>query len=207
MPHHPEGDAGKPELELNWRCVVVTLALGATAVQMGLGRHLYREASLAEHKSMVYWRTAEFHAIELATHMQISAGMGAGDSLTGPPSGRRVFFQTCGTCHTRDISQTAPALIEIYQLHKGHPENIVKWAKAPGRKRSQFEAMPSMAHLGDKALLAVANYMLEQGAPESERKAMEERNTRVKSAQDKAAGKPADVATDVLSKESAPSQR
>ncbi|HEU0122447.1 MAG TPA: cytochrome c [Bryobacteraceae bacterium] len=144
---------------------VIAALLGGTALQMGQGRHFYRESALEEHRSRVRERTVEFGALELATQMSLKAGRGAGESLTGPPSGKTVFLQVCGSCHSRTGMVYAPALTEIYQLHKDHPEDIVKWAKNPGKKRAQYSPMPSMDHLGEEALRAVALYMLEQGAP------------------------------------------
>ncbi len=150
---------------LGSRFWVITLLIGLTALQMGRGRHQYRESALTEHRQLVRARTAEFSALELATQMRLTSGLGAGESLTGPPSGRTVFLQVCGSCHSATSAVYAPALTEIYRLHRDHPENIVKWAKNPGKKRPQYPPMPSMEHLGDDALKAVADYMLLQGAP------------------------------------------
>jgi cytochrome c oxidase subunit 4 len=65
---------------------------------------------------------------------------------------------TCGTCHS-NTTKTAPTLAEIYSTD---PAKIVEWAKSPGRKRKQFEQMPSFVHLGDARLQALAAYMLER---------------------------------------------
>lgn len=155
----------RPDLRLDARFWIIAGVLGLTALQMGRGRHLYREGALEEHKHLVRERTVEFAALETATQMRLSAGLGAGESLTGPPSGKTVFLQVCGSCHSRTGTVYAPPLTEIYKLHKDHPEDIVKWAKNPGKKRAQYSPMPSMEHLGEEALTAVAKYMLEQGAP------------------------------------------
>ncbi|MEQ1883729.1 MAG: cytochrome c [Bryobacteraceae bacterium] len=155
----------RPRLTMGWRYWVITSFFALTALEMGYGRHRYREETLAEHKRLVQERTLDFQGIESGTQMLIAAGLGSGESRTGPPSGRTVFLQVCGSCHSRTRPVYAPALTEIYELHKDHPEDIVKWAKNPGKKRPQFQQMPSMDHLGDEALEAVAKYMLEQGAP------------------------------------------
>ncbi len=155
----------RPTRPLGVRFWVIALLLGITAYQMGRGRHECREGALVEHHQQVRARSAEFAALELATQMRLTSGLGAGESLTGPPSGRTVFLQVCGACHSTTSAVYAPALTEIYRLHHDHPEAIVKWAKNPGKKRPQFPPMPSMEHLGDDALKAVADYMLVQGAP------------------------------------------
>jgi cytochrome c len=132
---------------------------------MGQGRHLYREAALAPHKEAIARKTAEFRAIELATRMRLDAGLGAGDSLSAPPSGKKLFAQTCAACHAPEVPTSAPSLTEIRQLYAGNPQGIVTWTKAPGKKRPQYGPMPSFAHLGDDNLTLIAAYILEKSAP------------------------------------------
>ena len=131
---------------------------------MGQGRHFYREAALAPHKEAIARKTAEFRAIELSTQMRIRAGLGAGEALTAPPSGKKLFAQTCAACHALDKPVNAPSLVDIHALYKDNPAGIVTWAKAPGKKRPQYGQMPPFAQLGDDNLALIAAYMLEQGA-------------------------------------------
>jgi cytochrome c len=131
---------------------------------MGQGRHLYREAALAPHKAAIERKTAEFRSIELGTQMRIRTGMGAGDALTAAPSGKKLFTQTCLACHALEKPTNAPSLVEIHAIYADNPAGIVTWAKAPGKKRPQYGAMPPFAHLGEDNLSLIAAYMLEQGA-------------------------------------------
>ncbi len=73
---------------------------------------------------------------------------------------------TCGTCHS-NTTKTAPTLAEIRRLYSTDPAKIVEWAKTPGRKRKEFEQMPSFVHLGDARLQALASYMLERANAEA----------------------------------------
>jgi cytochrome c oxidase subunit 4 len=73
---------------------------------------------------------------------------------------------TCGTCHS-NTTKTAPTLAEIRGLYSTDPAKIVEWAKSPGRKRKEFEQMPSFVHLGDARLQALASYMLERANSEA----------------------------------------
>ncbi len=137
------------------------LALTLVVLAMGTVRHLYREASLVEHKKLIEDRSATFHSIELATQMRLDAGLSAGEALGGGPTGEKVF-RNCAACHALDRVLAAPSLVEIQSIYADNPSGIVQWAKAPGKKRAEFAPMPSFAHLGDEQLLLVAEYMLEQ---------------------------------------------
>jgi cytochrome c len=145
--------------------IIVVLAL--VVVAMGTGRHLYREGSVAAHKKLIADRSDTFHSIEVATQMRLAAGLGAGDALGGGPTGESVF-RNCAACHALDRVLAAPSLIEIQSIYKDDPDGIVKWAKAPGKKRPEFAPMPSFAHLGDEQLRLVADYMLTASAAANE---------------------------------------
>jgi cytochrome c len=129
---------------------------------MGTGRHLYREVSLAEHKKLVEEASIDFRAIETAARLSIEAGYGAGEAVVVELTGEKVFVN-CAACHAVDRVLAAPSLKEIYAVYADNPKGIVEWAKAPGRKRTEFAPMPSFAHLGDEKLNLVADYILEQG--------------------------------------------
>jgi cytochrome c oxidase subunit IV len=74
-----------------------------------------------------------------------------------------LFEATCGSCHSF-TTKTAPTLAEIHDLYATDSSKVVEWAKAPMRKRMNFEPMPSFAHLGEARLKALAGYMLQQAA-------------------------------------------
>jgi cytochrome c len=142
------------------RYAVIAGCLSLTILGMGAGRHLYREAALSKQRQLIADRTVEFTGIEMATHMRLRAGLGAGESVLGPRSGKTVYDQVCSNCHQLNEAANAPSLVEIHRLYHGNPGGIVTWAKAPGKKRAQYTAMPSMGHLDAEELTRVADYML-----------------------------------------------
>ena len=132
---------------------------------MGSGRHAYREASLADHRQLVSDRTAQFRAVRLAADMRLAVGLGIGDAIAAGPTGESVF-KNCVACHAMNKILAAPPLTEVYALYKDNPDGIIAWAKNPGKKRAEFNPMPSMAHLGDDQLRLVADYILTVAAPD-----------------------------------------
>ena len=139
--------------------LIIVLLLTVVVGIMGTGRHLYRDASLAEHRNLIAGETERFKTILTATEMRIAAGLGAGDAIKTGPTGESVFAN-CAACHALNKVLAAPSLVEVYSIYKDNPEGIVAWAKAPGKKRPQFAPMPSFAHLGDEKLQLVADYIL-----------------------------------------------
>jgi cytochrome c len=104
--------------------------------------------------------------------MRLAAGLGAGDAMGGGPTGESVF-KNCAACHAVDRVLAAPSLREISSIYAGNPEGIVQWAKNPGKKRPEFQPMPSMAHLGEERLELVAEYMLTAGSSSEESEPVE----------------------------------
>lgn len=152
----PTDRPGRPYL-------AVWVMLGVIVLAMATGRHLYRDTSLAGHKNLIEDETARFRSIVVATQMRIDAGLGAGEVVGGPLTGEKIF-RNCAACHAVDRILAAPSLVEINSIYKNDPAGIVRWAKAPGKKRPEFAPMPSFAHLGDDQLQLVAQYMLEKGS-------------------------------------------
>ncbi|MBD3404470.1 cytochrome C [candidate division GN15 bacterium] len=145
----------------------IVAAFTVLVVFMATGRHVYREASIDDHRQLVVDRTDKFQAVELATLMRIEAGLGVGQATATGPTGESVF-KNCAACHAVDKVLAAPSLREVYSIYADNPSGIVDWAKDPGVKRPEFAPMPSFAHLGDEQLELVAEYMLEVGAPEGQ---------------------------------------
>lgn len=131
---------------------------------MAYGRHLYREASLVDHRQAMLVRTADFQRASAAA----AAGLLSKDS---PRSGPEVFQSVCSACHAVNKTLVGPPLTEIATIYAGNPAGIVKWAKAPGRKRSGVTPMPPFASLPADELQAVAEYMLQVGGSGGEKPA------------------------------------
>jgi cytochrome c len=124
---------------------------------MGSGRHVYREAALSEHKSLVKERTARY-AAALADFNRTLATAPPADSQTP-----EALFMNCAACHAPATKLVGPPLVEIARLYSGNPGGIVTWAKAPGKKRPEMPQMPPFAHLSDQSLLKIAEYMIQRG--------------------------------------------
>ena len=80
------------------------------------------------------------------------------------PLGKKLFDANCLACHDPLKALVGPTLYEINEIYSKNIEGIVSWAKKPGRKRSKGIAMPAMAHVPDKDLKLIADYMLAAGS-------------------------------------------
>ncbi len=80
-----------------------------------------------------------------------------------PPDGHRVYEMRCAQCHAAKVTTIGPSLHEIAGIYGTDVDGVVKWAKAPGRKRKDMTQMPSFGHLMEEDLRAVATWMLEEG--------------------------------------------
>ena len=118
-------------------------------------RHFYREQALASHKKIQKEQTEAFIAESAAAIIDksIAKDIPAGDI------GKVAFESTCGGCHAIDKVLVGPSVIEIQKIYAGNRDGIVTWSKNPGKKR-QGMSMPSMAHVPETELGAIADWML-----------------------------------------------
>jgi hypothetical protein len=63
-------------------------------------------------------------------------------------------------CHMKDQGLVGPSMVEIRSLYLDKPEDFVKWAVAPGKKRPGAIEMPSMVHVGEPGLKAIHAYIM-----------------------------------------------
>lgn len=143
----------------------IILLATLTVSCMAYGRHLYREASLTDHRQAMLLRTADFERASAA------AAAGLLPPKESVPLGQKVFETVCSGCHAVDKTLVGPPLTEIATIYANNPAGIVAWAKAPGRKRPGVPPMPPFASLPAGQLEAVAEYMLQLGAPKAEKPA------------------------------------
>lgn len=137
---------------------VVTM-LSGTVLFMVVGRHLYREESIREHRMAMLEKTVAFDKLSAIAYQEYQV------ELAKFPPEQRLFTTRCGACHAVDSVRVGPPLREIATIYRDKPEGIVTWALAPGKKRANFPQMPSMRHVGEKDLLVIARYMLQAGTP------------------------------------------
>lgn len=77
-----------------------------------------------------------------------------------PPDGASLYTLNCAACHMLDQSLVGPSLVEIRKLYLEKPDDFVKWAVAPGKKRPGAVEMPSMVHVGEPGLRAIHAHMI-----------------------------------------------
>lgn len=136
--------------------------LSMTVICMAFGRHMYRVVALAEHRSQMQQATERW--ADDSAQAEYDLKLGKQLAASGISEGQALFQSTCAVCHGVDKRVVGPALTEIAQIYAANPEGIVTWARAPGKKRPDVPQMPPFAHLGDKVLRQIADYMLEAGA-------------------------------------------
>jgi len=76
------------------------------------------------------------------------------------PDGASLYTLNCAACHMLDQSVVGPSLVEIRNLYLNKPDDFVKWAVAPGKKRPGAVDMPSMVHVGEPGLRAIHAHMM-----------------------------------------------
>jgi len=139
------------------RYTLICVLFSFVVLGMGSGRHIYREAALAQHKQEVKERTERYYTA-LAEYNKAHPVLPQVE-LTG-----EEVFMNCAACHAPQVKLVGPSLTEIAKLYASNPDGIIAWAKAPGKKRPDFPQMPPMAHLGEANLRKVAEFMLKKGA-------------------------------------------
>jgi len=77
--------------------------------------------------------------------------------------GERSFAMRCASCHAREFELVGPSVREIAGIHGDAPDGIVRWARAPERKRPNKQKMPSFEHLAEDDLRAIAGYIVWAG--------------------------------------------
>lgn len=74
---------------------------------------------------------------------------------------KQAFDNNCKACHDVRKSTVGPSLVEIRDLYPIKKQQaFLDWTNNPGKKRPEGMQMPAMAHLGDKTLIAIQDYIL-----------------------------------------------
>lgn len=152
------GELKRPDATIGSRYWLIVLLFSFVVLGMGSGRHVYREAALAAHKTQIKERTQHYYTA-LAEFNKAHATM----PQVAEQSPEQLFMN-CAACHAPNVKLVGPPLTEIAQIYAGNPDGIVAWAKAPGKKRPELPQMPPMIHLGEANLRKIAELMLVKGA-------------------------------------------
>lgn len=144
-------------LDDNLKRIIACFA--CAAIIMGIARHDYRENALADHKTAIAEKTANYMAAvkEAGEHAQLDA-KDQESNISAP--GESAFNQNCAACHHATLPTVGPALQEIKEIYAGNSAGIVAWTKAPGKKRPGSMQMPGFVQLSDDELTAISQYIL-----------------------------------------------
>jgi cytochrome c551/c552 len=77
-----------------------------------------------------------------------------------PTDGPTLFTLNCSACHALDTALVGPSLVEIRSLYLNKPDDFLKWANAPGKKRPGAIEMPSMVHVGEPGLREIYQHIM-----------------------------------------------
>jgi cytochrome c len=119
-------------------------------------RHIYREQALSAHKKVQTEKTQAFLDESAAAAIQTKSPAAA---VSPEEKGKNAFASYCSGCHAEAKAMVGPALTEIRDIYKTDTAGIVKWTKAPGKKRPGM-AMPAMNHVQEDDLNAIAQWIL-----------------------------------------------
>ena len=81
-------------------------------------------------------------------------------TVTAKPDGAQLFTTNCSACHLLDQMVVGPSLVEMRDLYNGKPDDFIKWAIEPQKKRQDAIEMPSMVHVGEEGLRAIYEHVM-----------------------------------------------
>ena len=72
-----------------------------------------------------------------------------------------AFTTNCKACHDLQTEPVGPSLVEIARLYpQDKQKTFIEWCINPGKKRADKAQMPSMAHISEKDLQDIHEYIL-----------------------------------------------
>ncbi|MDD2722573.1 MAG: cytochrome c [Methylovulum sp.] len=137
----------------------IIACFACAAIFMGIARHEYRENALADHKTAISEKTANYQAAVKEAGEQARQTAKKPEGIVSAP-GESAFNKNCAACHHATLPTVGPALQEIKTLYADNPSGIVVWTKAPGKKRADSMTMPGFPQLSDEELTAISQYIL-----------------------------------------------
>ena len=149
-------EAKKPSPQLNKGFPKIVFLFTIIVTLMVSIRHMYREQALSAHKRIQTEKTQAFLDESAAAAIQAKSPAIA---VSAEERGKNAFATYCSGCHAEAKALVGPSLTEIRSIYKTDASGIVKWAKAPGKKRPGM-AMPAMNHVHEDDLNAIAHWIL-----------------------------------------------
>ncbi|MEG0915746.1 MAG: c-type cytochrome [Myroides sp.] len=153
-----QGD--KEDIGKNFYKVVALMSV--TVIFMGSGRQIYRANALAPHQKLVKLRTEEFEKIKKEAVAKSKKQEAAENSvdLSLADKGKKVFNQNCASCHKPKDPLIGPPVTEMALIYKDNRGDLIKWIKAPGKKRPNLPQMPGFPQISDDDMNNLTEYIL-----------------------------------------------
>lgn len=135
----------------------IVVLFSMTVIFMATGRHLYRANALAPHQEAMRKNTEAYMA-----QVAEAKTKPAGEVPVVEVSGKSIFDTKCAVCHAKDKKLVGPPVLEMVQIYQNDPAALIKWIKAPGKKREGYPQMPGFeGQINEKELDLLAKYILE----------------------------------------------
>lgn len=153
-----QGD--KEDIGKNFYKVVALMSV--TVIFMGSGRQIYRANALAPHQKLVKLRTEEFEKIKKEAVAKSKKQEAAENSvdLSLADKGKKVFNQNCASCHKPKDPLIGPPVTEMALIYKDNRGDLIKWIKAPGKKRPNLPQMPGFPQISEDDMNNLTEYIL-----------------------------------------------
>lgn len=129
----------------------------------GGSRQMYRHNSLEKHQELVAAHTAEFQKLSKEARenpVEETVELKIDESLGEVAKGKAIFNQYCAACHRPKVKLVGPPIIEMASIYAKDEEGLIKWIKAPGKKRPDYPQMPGSPQLSDNELKELSEYIL-----------------------------------------------
>jgi cytochrome c len=136
----------------------IAVLLSLTVVFMGTGRHLYRANALAPHRAAMAKNTEAY----LAQVAEAKNNPNAQKDEVVEVTGASIWDTKCSVCHAKDKKLVGPPVTEMQQIYASDKSALIKWIKAPGKKREGYPKMPGFeGQISDADLEKLADFILE----------------------------------------------
>lgn len=136
----------------------IAVLLSITVVFMGTGRHLYRANALAPHREAMK-RNTEMYMAQVAEAKNKPTAQKEEVLETSAAS---IWDMKCSVCHAMDRKLVGPPVTEMIDIYKNDKAGLIKWIKAPGKKRQGYPQMPGFeGQISDADLEKLADFVLQ----------------------------------------------
>jgi cytochrome c len=136
----------------------IAVLFSLTVIFMGTGRHLYRANALAPHRAAMAKNTETYVAQIAEAKKNATSKKEEVVEVTGAS----IWDTKCSVCHAKDKKLVGPPVTEMQQIYASDKAGLIKWIKAPGKKREGYPQMPGFeGQISEADLEKIANFVLE----------------------------------------------